>query len=634
MMINSICIKNSDSAQFALQQLKAESSCLKSRSVVFDTILKLFNLSYEYVQLNDLLNHVDYKQSTVANAFTFLTKLEYSLVEKTTVDSDSFKKNVKIIDFKKISDIDFNKDHSDLPVSSSSSKKVSSFKEDDLIPHPKLTDEFHRNSKLAPVLPYPKKISNLISCGNSVVQKLTSREFTETGEPYTNVAQSPEGIGIMNDDDWFYLDKLIDLTDLQISLRVNKGENVKVSSDITFYFRMVDILYIAGKTDNGTNRLEISKSIQRIRHSTYDLKNEDFTSALSDKYGTVTSSAFSFINDLRGRSFKGETIDESTLPYNLIEVKWCSEICNYFSKKSHRFIASLEKNLMPPMFFKLYLELRVLFFSPGKRHLKDKVFNNNDLTLSELVNIIWTQSANDKSSTEEVVLLFLKKFSERGLTPFIKRKDSFVNSKQVFFELDLMGFKFEITIENFKYKSRAINLQSKVYILPDEKEIIRRSGARYNKGRNNVPVQQNPYLGLLADNSTEEPLRIVFMDVAKAFKFESKRSEYYIKINLPEIGTVILTKYHDEKELNHLYTVLSASGNVAFSDVQAFFTAKIGKLKYIKNLSYDDVTQAVSVTGLSKKVVLEGLIGNMRSVSRLKREGWSGLSEMLTNVSA
>ncbi|MDV7105127.1 hypothetical protein R3X26_12010 [Vibrio sp. TH_r3] len=618
-MINSTCILVDSLALSALQSL-LETEKSKSKITVYNTIIMLNKTEkYTYISVNDVISICDLGRSSVAATFTYLSRLE-STESCRAIERTEATPRAKLIYFIKDLEDTKQKENELISKKSPSGKnlRVESF--NNHIPHPIIEDGDLPSTRAA--LPYTNRFSNLTSPGNTIKNELTSIEYTDNGEAYTNKARSP--IGLINDFDLKVLEHLFTLSHFQILSDINHYSEHSQSS-VRFMIRMIDILKL-GKYGQDA-RVEISESIDRILHTIYSFKNNDFLGHID----AVTTEHFSFLTYVKGISAKQGSIDESQHPYMAVSVKWDSEIVSYMTKYKKHFVIGEKASIISPLLNRVYLKLRLLYFSKNNdfnQKFKNLVFKNPELTLIELVRYVWSNADENefKVLVKDLIGELKLKNNQQNLNFFN------LNNGSIQVRLDLLGFVIVFEIPHYNNTRSKGNFFSKVYIVGDTKHIIEDSGAVFNPNSNNQPIQKNALAELFNDKPVKH--RVVLpnhvKEIENSIQFKNSRSSYYLKFYIHGIGQEFtITQYHSVFELQNMYENIAKLIGKNVDSVSLFFDSKKSKLKFFNHLTIDEFNEALEVTGLPKHTLLDMLANNLRSIKQMKDTGWSTVGKRL-----
>ncbi|OEE37270.1 hypothetical protein A1QO_03980 [Vibrio genomosp. F10 str. ZF-129] len=609
-MIKSTCIEIDKSAIFGLKLL-SERAEKRSHKQVYELILKLHTATNKtFISVEDIVEESKLAKSTISSAFTFLSKHSWTISCQATERTEA-KARTKLIYFLPLEDIDESKQ----PAPSSNvvaKRRVESL---GIAPNiDPLTNKDLESSRA--ILPYNQRFANLVSPGQSIKNEVTSIEYTNEGEAYTNRANST--IGIMNDFDCTVRDHLFTLTQIQLLKKTDEFIG-KPPEGFRFTIRMIDILTIGDFHDS--ERVKLSESIDRIRHSIFSVHNVP-----NDQLNTVVTEKFSFLTYLKGISARITTIDESGHPYIAIAIAWDKQIIDYLTKSQWHHTISKKTSSLTPLFNRIYLRLRIVYFSKDSSFndkLRLALFNNPNLTLIELVQNCWANSS--RKEHVEITRDVLKELSLSKTKKLIKLQTE--ENNQTLIELDLLGFKINMVIPDFSVKRAAANQHSEIYITANQKNIIEDAGAKFNAKRNNKPQLKNSIAPLfIEERNTRLALPDHVMEIENKITLINSRSDYYIKFEIKSIGQeMIITRYHDYEEQMNIYNTIASATNCDYDSVNLYFDSKMTKIKPFKNLSVEEFNEALLITQLPKLKLINLLSDNLRSITKFKNSNWSNI---------
>lgn len=493
-MIKSTCIKVDDTADKAISLLIDETT-KKSAKTVLKLIRTLSKLDDgQFVSVDSVEDNCSFARSTISGVFTWLGKHNWTYTDQASNHTEA-RQNTKIILFKALEDLD------NLPVTpmtsrivaeTSKKKRIEQF--DKNIPHEVLNDEDLPSTRT--ILPYTQRFANLTSPGMSILHEIESIEYTSNGEPYTNSATS--SIGIMNDYDFKTLEHLFSLTHYQVLCDVNRYTQSEISN-IRFTIRMVDILRIGRYHDDSESRKAISESIDRIRHSIFTLKQNDYIGTIE----AVTNNKFSFLTRLKGISARAGSIDESIHPYMCVSISWDATIINYLLVVGKHFVIGEKTSFLAPHLNRIYHRLRSVYFAKDNDFtLPDKkvLFDNPELDLLTLTENVW--SVNSRKDVVDHRTLVKDIIGELKLNKTSKiTTHTDISEDSSIIKIDLLGFEITFDIPRYHRISAQSNRWTKVHISADRRHVIEESGATFNVQRNNnQPVIKTTYLPCLPNH--------------------------------------------------------------------------------------------------------------------------------------
>lgn len=613
-MITSTClhIEESNFSRQALKLLLASES-VKSKVEVLKVIINLSDLGREFVSVDDVLQHTSLSKSSVSSVFTYLSKHHWFLSTKAKERTEAHSAT-KLIYFKPLSERESLEPSTKTP----RVQRVEAI--DRSIPHEPLEYSDIDSSQIA--LPYTHTFSSLTAPGRETVYEMHSVNRTHTGEAYVNKVTS--AVGVVNDYAHRVRQILLQLSYYQITQNIQwHSDNPNVNP--RFMIRMIDIIK-AGQFSNG-ERKHISEAIDQNRQSIYTIRNNPLVA--DDK---VLTDQFSFLTFVQGISAKEGGLEDSQHPYIAVTLEWDAAVIGYLKKNSIHFIQSKEIATLPSLFNRLYQKLRVAYFSKRNALYADifsELFHNEALTLHRLVEITW-ENVHESTYHRTLVKNLLGELKLKAIEALYQQRETVGRMDIV--EIDLHGFIIVFKIANFQNTRSSSNLSSLVHISVDEKKVIEATGAQYNFSAKNLPTKKNE----LRDLFIEEPQRYrhVMPDRIKKldnlFNFKNARSDYYLKFTVQAIGQeYLITRYHDQTELEMLYSSIATMLSIPHSDIHLYFDAKVRRLKLYNHLQIHEFQEALQITGLHKTELLNILINNLRAIPRMKKEQWNNIGEFV-----
>lgn len=620
-MIKSTCVHFVNSADSVLKILSEQISKPTARKKVLDIIRKLHVVyESEFISIDDVMENCSLGRSTVSNVFTWLVKHKWVIVGL-ACDKTYAHKSVKLISFKAIEDLtDLLSTDVGVPIITEQCYRIASI--DGHIPHDVLTPEMLPERRA--VLPYNKRFSNLTSPGREIINKIECIEYSPTGEAYTNSAEST--IGVVNDYDFKVLENLFALTHLQIISNPNLFVQDS-QSDLRFTIRMVDILKIGDYHDD--ERREISASIDRIRHSIFTFKQNDYLGHIE----MVQSERFSFLSHMVGVSAKMGSIDDSVHPYIAIAIGWDSAIVKYLTTGDRHFVIGSRTSLLTPLLNRVYLYLRNVHFAKTSDFTigsKFTIFENDNLDLITLVQLVWgVKSRNFEVDYRAIVKDLIGELKLKKIGKITREKN--INDKSAYIVIDLLGFEIAFDIQDYQCTRYASNCYSKVYIKANMKVILESSGVKYSGNRSTLPAVKNELANLFATGKSK---RIILPDHIKEIEKDiciiNSRSQYYIKFEVFSLGQEFtISNYHTLDEIYSIFEVVATATKQSFDSVSLFFESKRSKLKPLRNLTMDEFKYGMGKTGLSKIAFIDFIFDNIRSIDKLKGQDWASWRDYL-----
>lgn len=623
-LFSSTIVELNTAAALAISHL-GEASPKPSLKAVFNTIIAAYQLeSLTCIELKEIVSKSGKSIATVRNALKLLENSPGAYVGLPSSKYKTVNKNVKLIHFPRIEEVERRQfEKAELITGSKSKKKVLQQLEHDNIHVPetyrKMTSEFGTQMPMSP------SDSALVAFGKSIMFK---KSFTDPVSRQINFAESVSGV--INEFDVSILDLLLQKSvDYFHSLPRELFEKLDHTKRIPIF---IEDLLIAKNLKNLTeHRMALSQSIVRIWNTQHIVHDQYFSK--SKNGSSIEHERFQYFTSMRGVAANAEeplmnSDGQLSRPYVSVNIAWSKDIFDYILHNSSYIVQNVLINTLPTTLYTFYRKLRIFMYVGQLRPL-----TSTTVSLEEIVRVLW--STENEATQHKICSRFIsdiyrlaKNSIEKDLVKFTPVEGD-ERAKQIAFELG--GFYCTIEVPNPDRIDNAANRRSPIFIDYREQAVIEHAGAKYNpsKGARNTATIANPFLKKSRQIFTALKRYKRFEDL----KFNNVISEYYVEFELDN-EVFLITKYMDQDELGNMVTRVADYVGAEYEMVYVFFNDKIAKLKKFPFDVDKDITALVEDFVLPKESVLRYMCNNLRSLNRLKREDYRTLIHDVSETSA
>lgn len=611
---------------------------------ILDTLHNLGEISDDqYVSFNELLESLEFGKIAIRNRINELKKAEaVTICSGRSIFGKASPPRLEVLTVKPLSEIKV--------IDKTNSIKSTAGRKAAKIIHKNLSDQnvyvpaSYRDSGISTQsyqYPLSNEINQIVAAGTSITKRKERLIQTNEGV-HLNFAESI--YGVINDFDIQVINILFKITIAYLeSLPDHLQQSVNPTVRIPVWIE--DILELKGLPDTTVYREKVSDSLLRIETTFYKIyKGKVSTGEYND---SDVNQLFRFLSDLIVLSKQSEKQNSisteknsdfssiqndwgSDYPFTCVLLRWNADFYDYIINKKAFFSLNHLSHKIPPTLYALYSALRIEFFSQNSVFFIDDQKNAHCdlLGLCEFVWPIETLPDLKKLATQVII------DSKRTLNKFPSMISIEMNLDLRLSELklELFGITIVMLIPRLDQPRLASNLQSKVIISINEKELIEDTGAKYRVNGSNSPTLPSPIYGHIGVSKKNESKRRVLPSISKQVGQHLnnfKIGKYKISFELAG-QSFDLSKYNSHDERVQIYGIVSTVISIEVSAVELFFSHALRNVLMIQDLSFGQLDEISRNLNTTKNRVLDYLIPRIRFLTRILSEDFHELRTELS----